>query len=313
MSLEWPIVFMGTPQIAAATLESLLGSTDRVVGVVTRPDRPSGRGQKPAPSPVRKLAEAHGVPVIAPEKIRSPEVLETLRLWRPQIIVVVAYGRILPKTILDLAPYGCLNVHYSLLPKYRGAAPAAWTIINGEEQGGVTTMKLVEKMDAGAIYLQESLPLAPDETTASLQEKLTPIGCRLLAETLRTLKEGCLIPKEQDESQASLAPMLKKEDGLIDWRRPAAEIERRVRGLDPWPGSFTYLNGLLLKVHRTMAISENRPGEPGEIIRANRGDFWVATSSGAISLEEVQLENKKKLPGSKFITGARVRAGDRLG
>jgi methionyl-tRNA formyltransferase len=303
---------MGTPQIAAATLESLLGSTDRVVGVVTRPDRPSGRGQKPAPSPVRKLAEAHGVPVTAPEKIRAPEVLETLRLWRPQIIVVVAYGRILPKTILDLPPYGCLNVHYSLLPKYRGAAPAAWTIINGEEQGGVTTMKLVEKMDAGAIYLQEPLPLAPDETTGSLQKKLTPIGSRLLAETLGRLKEGSLIPREQDGSQASLAPMLKKEDGLIDWRRAAVEIERRVRGFDPWPGSFTYLNGRLLKVHRTMIITENR-GEPGEIIRADSGGFWVATATTAVSLEEVQLENKKKLPGTEFIKGARIRAGDRLG
>jgi len=312
MSFEWPIVFTGTPQIAAATLESLLGSTDRVVGVVTRPDRPSGRGQKPAPSPVRKLAEAHGVPVTAPEKIRAPEVLETLRVWRPQIIVVVAYGRILPKTILDLPPYGCLNVHYSLLPKYRGAAPAAWTIINGEEQGGVTTMKLVEKMDAGAIYLQEPLPLAPDETTGSLQKKLTPIGSRLLAETLGRLKEGSLIPREQDGSQASLAPMLKKEDGLIDWRRAAVEIERRVRGFDPWPGSFTYLNGRLLKVHRTMIISENR-GEPGEIIRADSGGFWVATATTAVSLEEVQLENKKKLPGTEFIKGARIRAGDRLG
>jgi len=312
MSFEWPIVFMGTPQIAAATLESLLGSTDRVVGVVTRPDRPSGRGQKPAPSPVRKLAEAHGVPVTAPEKIRAPEVLETLRVWRPQIIVVVAYGRILPKTILDLPPYGCLNVHYSLLPKYRGAAPAAWTIINGEEQGGVTTMKLVEKMDAGAIYLQEPLPLAPDETTGSLQKKLTPIGSRLLAETLGRLKEGSLIPREQDGSQASLAPMLKKEDGLIDWRRAAVEIERRVRGFDPWPGSFTYLNGRLLKVHRTMIITENR-GEPGEIIRADSGGFWVATATTTVSLEEVQLENKKKLPGTEFIKGARIRAGDRLG
>jgi methionyl-tRNA formyltransferase len=312
MSLEWPIVFMGTPQVAATTLESLLGSIDRVVGVVTRPDRPSGRGQKPAPSPVRKLAEAHGVPVIAPEKIRAPEVLETLRVWRPQIIVVVAYGRILPKTILDLPPYGCLNVHYSLLPKYRGAAPAAWTIINGEEQGGVTTMKLVEKMDAGAIYLQEPLPLAPDETTGSLQKKLTPIGSRLLAETLGRLKEGSLIPREQDGSQASLAPMLKKEDGLIDWRRAAVEIERRVRGFDPWPGSFTYLNGRLLKVHRTMIITENR-GEPGEIIRADSGGFWVATATTAVSLEEVQLENKKKLPGTEFIKGARIRAGDRLG
>ena len=312
MSLEWPIVFMGTPEIAAATLESLFESHDLLVGVVTQPDRPSGRGQRPVRSPVRKLAEAHGVPVIAPEKIRAPEVLETLRVWRPQIIVVVAYGRILPKTILDLPPYGCLNVHYSLLPKYRGAAPAAWTIINGEEQGGVTTMKLVEKMDAGAIYLQEPLPLAPDETTGSLQKKLTPIGSRLLAETLGRLKEGSLIPREQDGSQASLAPMLKKEDGLIDWRRAAVEIERRVRGFDPWPGSFTYLNGRLLKVHRTMIITENR-GEPGEIIRADSGGFWVATATTAVSLEEVQLENKKKLPGTEFIKGARIRAGDRLG
>ena len=312
MSLEWPIVFMGTPEIAAATLEALFESHDLLVGVVTQPDRPSGRGQRPVRSPVCKLAEAHGVPVIAPEKIRAPEVLETLRVWRPQIIVVVAYGRILPKTILDLPPYGCLNVHYSLLPKYRGAAPAAWTIINGEEQGGVTTMKLVEKMDAGAIYLQEPLPLAPDETTGSLQKKLTPIGSRLLAETLGRLKEGSLIPREQDGSQASLAPMLKKEDGLIDWRRAAVEIERRVRGFDPWPGSFTYLNGRLLKVHRTMIITENR-GEPGEIIRADSGGFWVATSAGIIGLEEVQLENKKKLPGTEFIKGARIRAGDRLG
>ena len=312
MSLEWPIVFMGTPEIAAATLESLFESRDLLVGVVTQPDRPSGRGQRPVRSPVRKLAEAHGVPVIAPEKIRAPEVLETLRVWRPQIIVVVAYGRILPKTILDLPPYGCLNVHYSLLPKYRGAAPAAWTIINGEEQGGVTTMKLVEKMDAGAIYLQESLSLAPDETTGSLQKKLTPIGSRLLAETLGRLKEGSLIPREQDESQASLAPLLKKEDGLIDWRKAAVEIERRVRGLDPWPGSFTYLNGRLLKVHRTMIISEIG-GEPGEIIRADSGGFWVATSAGILGLEEVQLENKKKLPGTEFIKGARIRAGDRLG
>jgi|SoiMethySBSTD1v2_1073268.scaffolds.fasta_scaffold14866_8 methionyl-tRNA formyltransferase len=313
MSLEWPIVFMGTPEIAAATLDSLFGSPDRIVGVVTQPDRPAGRGQRPAQSPVRKLAEAHGVPVIMPEKVRGPEVLEILRAWRPQVIVVVAYGRILPKTILDLPPYGCINLHYSLLPKYRGAAPAAWTIINGEDQGAVTTMKLVEKMDAGPIYLQEAVPLAPDETTGSLQEKLTPIGSRLLLDTIRQLKEGSLTPKEQDDTQATLAPMLKKEDGLIDWRRPAVEIERRVRGLDPWPGSFTYLRGGLLKVHRTELISENRSGEPGEIVRADSGGFWVATLAGVIGLEEVQFENKKKLAGSEFLRGARVATGDRLG
>ena len=229
-----------------------------------------------------------------------------------EIIVVVAYGRILPKTILESAPYGCLNVHYSLLPKYRGAAPAAWTIINGETEGGVTTMKLVEKMDAGAIYLQEGIKLAGDETTGSLQAKLTPIGTRLLVETIRKLKEGSLTPIEQDESQATLAPILKKDDGLIDWYRPAIEIERRVRGLDPWPGSFTYFGGKLLKVHRAKIIAADAKGNPGEIIRADNGGFWVATSAGVIGLEEVQLENKKRLSAAEFIRGARIKAGERL-
>jgi methionyl-tRNA formyltransferase len=206
---------MGTPQIAADTLERLCDGSDSVVGVVTQPDRPSGRGQKTAPPPVHRIAEARGIPVVAPEKIRTPEFLDVLRAWQPMIIVVVAYGRILPKAILELAPHGCLNVHYSLLPKYRGAAPAAWTIINGELQGGVTTMRLVEKMDAGAIYLQDALPLASDETTGSLQKKLTPIGASLLLETIRRLKQGTLRPQEQDEAQATLAPILKKEDGLM--------------------------------------------------------------------------------------------------
>ena len=313
MSTSWPIVFMGTPQIAADTLAFLLEHFDSVVGVVTQPDRPAGRGQKTARSPVRKLAEARGIPVIAPEKIRTPEFLGTLQSWRPEIIIVVAYGRILPKTILDLAPRGCVNVHYSLLPKYRGAAPAAWTIINGEREGGVTTMKLVEKMDAGAIYLQQALPLAPDETTGSLQARLTPIGARLLAETLRGLKEGSLGAREQDETLATPAPLLKKEDGLIYWTKSASEIERRVRGLDPWPGSYTHAGGKMLKVHRTSVLPGSRSGAPGEVVRADAGGFWIATASGAIALEEVQLENKKKLPAAEFIKGARIKPGDRLG
>jgi methionyl-tRNA formyltransferase len=313
MSTSWPIVFMGTPQIAADTLAELLAGPDPVAGVVTQPDRPAGRGQKNTPSPVRRLAEARGIPVIAAEKIKTPEFLEALRSWRPQVIVVVAYGRILPKTILELAPHGCVNVHYSLLPKYRGAAPAAWTIINGEREGGVTTMRLVEKMDAGAIYLQEPIALAPDETTGSLQSKLTPIGARLLLETLRGIKAGSLAAREQDESLASLAPMLKKDDGLIDWTRPAIEIERRVRGLDPWPGSFTHAKGKLLKVHRAKIVSAQATGASGEVVRADSGGFWIATLSGIIGLEEVQLENKKRLPGAEFIKGARIKAGDRLG
>jgi methionyl-tRNA formyltransferase len=312
MATPWRIVFMGTPQVAAATLEQLVQGPDPVVGVVTQPDRPSGRGQQTSPSPVRKTAESHNIPVVAAEKIRTPEFFEALKQWQPEIIVVVAYGRILPKTILELAPQGCLNVHYSLLPKYRGAAPAAWTIINGVSEGGVTTMKLVEKMDAGAIYLQEAITLAGDETTGSLQAKLTPIGARLLLETLRRLKDGSLIPRAQDESAATLAPILKKADGLIDWNKSAMEIERRVRGLDPWPGSFTHVSGKLLIIHQAKIIPTERTGKPGEVIRADGGGFWVATASGIIDLDEVQLENKKRLAGNEFIKGARIKLGERL-
>jgi methionyl-tRNA formyltransferase len=312
MAAPWRIVFMGTPQIAAATLEQLIEGPDPVVGVVTQPDRPAGRGQQTSPSPVRKFAQARGIPVIAAEKIRTPDFHQELKNWQPEIIVVVAYGRILPRSILDLAPHGCLNVHYSLLPKYRGAAPAAWTIINGESQGGVTTMRLVEKMDAGAIYLQEAVPLAVDETAGSLQTKLTPIGARLLLETLRRLKQGSLVAREQDEGAATLAPMLKKEDGLIVWSTSAVEIERRVRGLDPWPGSFTHIGEKLLKVQRAKIIATERSGQPGEVVRADGGGFWIATASGVIALEEVQLENKRRQPGCEFINGARIKVGDQL-
>jgi methionyl-tRNA formyltransferase len=312
MSTPWPIVFMGTPQIAAVTLEQLVLGPDPVAGVVTQPDRPAGRGQKNIPSPVRRVAESRGIPVAAPEKIRDPQFLKTLMEWEPKIIVVVAYGRILPKTILDLAPYGCLNVHYSLLPKYRGAAPAAWTIINGEITAGVTTMKLVEKMDAGPIYLQEATAVAPAETTGSLQAKLTPIGARLLLETLHRLKVGSLVPQEQEESGVTFAPLLKKEDGLIDWHQPAMMIERRVRGFDPWPGAYSHIGDKLLKIHRARVVSTDTNGSPGEVLRADADGFWVATSSGVLGLEEVQLENRKRLSGIEFLRGARIKPGDRL-
>jgi methionyl-tRNA formyltransferase len=307
------IVFMGTPQPAAATLERLMEGPDPVVGVVTQPDRPAGRGQKSAASPVRRIAETHGIPVAAPEKIRDPAFLKTLEEWKPQLIVVVAYGRILPASILRLAPHGCLNVHYSLLPKYRGAAPAAWTIISGEPRGGVTTMQLVEKMDAGPIYLQEEVALAADETTGSLQFKLTPIGARLLLETIKRIKDGSIRAREQDEAQVTLAPMIKKEDGRINWQQSATEIERRVRGFNPWPSATTYVRGKLLKVHRATVVAKAQTaGSPGEVVRADGHGFWVASGSGVLNLEEVQLENKKRLAGVEFIKGARIQCGDRL-
>jgi methionyl-tRNA formyltransferase len=313
MATNWPIVFMGTPQAAADTLEYLLAKDYRIAGVVTQPDRPAGRGQKSVASPVRQLAQARAIPSIAPQRIRAPEVLEKLTAWQPAAIVVVAFGRILPKPVLELAPHGCINVHYSLLPKYRGAAPAAWTIIQGEREGGVTTMKLVEKMDAGPIYLQQAVELAPDETNGSLQRRLTPIGARLLADTLEGLRNGDLAAREQDESLVSFAPLLKKEDGLIDWTMPAAIIERRVRGLSPWPGAFTYLRNKLLKLHRVRLYTGMEMAEPGEVIRADARGFCVAAGAGALELQEVQLENKKRVPGVEFLKGARIKAGDRLG
>jgi methionyl-tRNA formyltransferase len=312
MSTGWPIVFMGTPEIAAVTLEDLLRGPDTVVGIVTQPDRPSGRGRHSVSSPVRRLGTIRGIPVAAPEKIRDTAFLEILKHWNPQIIVVVAYGRILPKAVLDLSPHGCLNVHYSLLPKYRGAAPVAWTIINGDEQAGVTTMRLVEKMDAGPIYLQEAMTVGPEETTASLQAKLAPLGARLMLETIRKLKEGSLQANAQDEKAATLAPMLKKEDGMIDWRQSAIQIERRVHGFTPWPSAYTRCAGKLLKIHRARIVAVPDAMNPGEVVRADAGGFWIATGSGVLSLEEVQLEGKRRLAGVDFVRGARVAKGDRL-
>ncbi len=303
---------MGTPQIAAVTLERLFQGPDAVVGVVTQPDRPAGRGQQSVASPVRRFSESHGIPVLAPEKTRDPAFLASLKNWHPRIVVVVAYGRILPKSVLEIAPYGCLNVHYSLLPKYRGAAPAAWTIINGDEQAGVTTMQLVEKMDAGPIYLQQAIAVAPDETTASLQAKLTPVGARLMLETIRGLKEGSLQARTQDEKAATLAPMIKKEDGLIDWRRPALEIERRVRGFTPWPSAYTHYKGKLLKIHRARIIAAEEKPTPGSIVRADDQGFWIATGSAVLSLEEVQLEGKRRVTGVEFLRGARLVKGELL-
>ena len=312
MPTPWPIVFMGTPRTAAATLERLVEGPDPVVGVVTQPARPAGRGQKSVPSPVQEVAERRGIPIVAPQKIRDPGFLATLKSWNPKIIVVVAFGRILPASILELAPFGCLNVHYSLLPKYRGAAPAAWAIINGEQKSGVTTMRLVEKMDAGPLYLQSEISVAPDETTGSLQTKLTPVGTELLLETLRRLKESSLTPQAQTESDVTLAPIIKKDDALINWSQLAVVIERRVRGFNPWPSAHTHLRGMLLKVHRAKVIEPIQPGVPGEVIEADVNGFWVKTGDGVLSLEEVQLENRKRLAGVEFVKGARIKKGDRL-
>lgn len=312
MSRFWPIVFMGTPETAAFSLEELFKGPDPVVGVVTQPDRPQGRGQRSVPSPVRRIAESRGIPVLAPENVRDAAFLNALKSLGPELIVVVAYGRILPRAVLELPPHGCLNVHYSLLPKYRGAAPVAWAILNGEQKSGVTTMRLVEKMDAGPILLSAEVSLVPDETAASLEAKLTPVGARLLLETIRGLKDDSIVPKHQKEEEATYAPILKKEDGKIDWHQPAEAIERRVRGLNPWPSAYTYYKGKLLKIYRATAIRAEEKGSPGEVVRADKGGLWVMTGRGILSLEEVQLENRKKLSAAEFLKGTRIQRGERL-
>jgi methionyl-tRNA formyltransferase len=306
------IVFMGTPEVAAFSLERLFEAPEPVVGVVTQPDRPAGRGRKTILSPVRRVAEIRGVPTLAPEKIRDPSFFDVLSKWTPDLIVVVAYGRILPRQILELAPHGCLNVHYSLLPKYRGAAPVPWAIIGGEEKSGVTTMRLVEKMDAGPIFLQREISVAPNDTTASLQAKLAPVGAELVVETIAGLKAGNLTPQAQDESKVTYAPVLKKEDGLIDWNLPAVSIERRVRGFNPWPSAYTYLAGNLLKIHRARVIEMAEKAAPGEVLKADKEGLWIATGAGALSLEEVQLENRNKMTAREFLNGTRVEKGARL-
>lgn len=309
------IVFMGTPASAAASLETLLAGLDEVVGVVTQPDRPSGRGQATAPSPVRQTADRTGIPVLTPRKMKDPGLLEQLRGWSPDLMVVVAYGRILPQAMLDLAPLGCVNVHYSLLPRYRGAAPMQWAILEGEAVTGVTTMQLVAEMDAGPILLAEAVAMEPDETAASLEARLVPVGARLLMETVAGMKQGSITARPQDPASVTFAPMLKKDDGMIDWTRPAREIERRVRAFTPWPSAFSYWEGRRVKVHRArLAGADAAPGTetPGTVVRAGPDGIRVATGAGALLLTELQLEGRKRMPAEAFLRGAGLRKGMRF-
>ena len=308
------IVFMGTPASAAASLETVLDGPDEVVGVVTQPDRPSGRGQATTPSPVRRTADDAGIAVLTPRKMKDPDLLAQLREWSPDLAVVVAYGRILSQALLDLPPLGCVNVHYSLLPRYRGAAPMQWAILEGDAVTGVTTMKLVAEMDAGPILLVEEVAMAPDETAASLEAKLVPVGARLLAATLAGIKQGSIEPRAQDSAAVTFAPMLSKDDGMIDWSRPAPEIERRVRAFTPWPSAFSYWQGKRVKVHAARPLTAEAPGgaAPGTVVRADGDGIRVATGAGPLLLTELQLEGRKRMPAQQFLRGAGLREGMRF-
>ncbi len=312
MTAPFKIVFFGTPEFAARSLHALLGGPDPVVGVVCQPDKPAGRGRHLVAPPVKEMAVAAGVPVLQPEKLRTPEFVDALQRWAPDLIVVAAYGKILPKSVLDVPPHGCINVHASLLPKYRGAAPIQWSILRGEQQTGVTIMRMNERMDAGDILLQRTLLIGPEETYGELQARLAELGATALLETIARLHSATLAATPQCDADMTLAPMIKKDDGRIDWTQPAIDIARRVRAFNPWPSAFTALGGKLLKVHRARAADANLCGRPGTVVAIDRG-IVVATGNGTLQLDELQLEGRRRLLAAEFVRGGSIGIGTLLG
>lgn len=303
------IVFMGTPDFAVPSLEALLKSDDEVVGVVTQPDRPKGRGQDVIPSPVKIVCQREGIPVLQPLKMKDPAFLDALRQWAPDVIAVTAFGRILPPVILSLPPHGCINVHGSLLPKYRGAGPVQWALIRGERETGITTMFMAEGMDTGDMLLRETVEIRPDDTAGTLAVRLAEVGGRLLVETLRRLKAGTLTPERQDDAQATLAPLLKKEDGLIDWTLTAVEIANRVRGLSPWPGAYTFVNGERWALWRVQASDESTGASPGTVTKVAKDRVEVATGGGTIHIMDIQPSNSRRMTMAQYLVGHRLAEG----
>jgi methionyl-tRNA formyltransferase len=312
------IVFMGTPQFAVPTLQQLVDSEFTITGVVCQPDRPQGRGQKIQFGPIKTLAVAKGIPVIQPVKMKDPAFLNTLHSWTPEVIVVAAFGRILPSVVLQLPPKGCLNVHGSLLPKYRGAGPIQWAVINGETETGITIMKMDEGMDTGAILSQEVVSIGPEETAGELAVKMAEIGGIALVRTLRAWVAGRVTPQSQNDQEATLAPLLKKEDGLLDWTQPAKKLVCRIRGLSPWPGAYTFFAGNRLVIWRAEATGQGSAVElggpegsicPGMITTVSKQGISVKTGQGELSIRELQPANKKRLSVAQFLAGHRVEPG----
>jgi methionyl-tRNA formyltransferase len=304
------LVFLGTPAFAVPTLERIVEAGHAVLTVVTQPDRPRGRGQHPAPPPVKEAALRLGLSVYQPERVRRPEAVEHLRALAAEAMVVVGYGQIIPQTMIDLVPLGIINVHGSLLPKYRGAGPIQWAIINGETRTGVTTMRIDAGLDTGDMLLKAEAEIGPEETAVELGQRLGALGADLLVKTLDGLARGSITPQPQNPADATLAPLLKKEDGVIDWAWPASVIHNRVRGLQPWPGASTLFRGQTLHIWR----SRTRPefgSAPGRFLSLKPP--IVSCGSGALELVEVQMEGRKRVAAADFVNGQRLTDNDRLG
>ena len=309
------LIFCGTPQFAVPTLEKLVAEKFPIQLVITNPDEPRGRGHKVQPSPVKEVALKHGLAIYQPAKLKTDETRNYISQYRPDAIVIVAYGHIVPPWMIDLPPLGCINLHASILPRYRGAAPIAWALIRGEKETGVTTMKIDPGMDTGDMLLERREPIRDDDTTETLSARLSVIGADLMIETLRNLERGEVTPRPQDSQFATMAPRLKKEDGLIDWTCPADELARRVRGLIPWPGAYTSFRGKHLHIWRAepVAAAGGSVLTPGTI-STEGGRLAVACGEGTLLvLHEVQLEGRRRLLARDFVNGARVESGETLG
>ena len=304
------IVYMGTPPFAVPPLQSLITAGHEVVGVVTRIDKPAGRGKVLTPPAVKAAAERSGVPVFQPKRVREPESTAAIGAMGPDVIVVAAYGQVLPRELLALPKHGCVNIHASLLPAYRGAAPINWAIINGETRTGITIMQMDEGLDTGAILAQESIPIDPRDTAGDLTEKLSELGSRLVVDTLSRIEAGGLTAVPQDNGKASMAPLLKKDDGLIDWTMSARELHNRVRGLSPWPGAHGYLDGKLIKILGT-DVAEGS-GEPGVLYEQGRDGLAIGTGSGLLRIVSIQPEGKKPMSAAEFLRGHRGAVGKKF-
>ena len=307
------IVFMGTPEFAVGSLAALLALQQQgaleLVAVVTQPDKPKGRGQALSAPPVKELALAHGLPVLQPQKLRTPPFSEVLRELRPDACVVTAYGKILPEDLLAVPRLGCVNVHASLLPRFRGAAPIQWAIAHGDAETGVCLMQMDAGLDTGPVLACRRLPILPEETSAGLHEKLAALGGQLLREELPRFLRGELQAMAQPSEGAVYAPMIQKEDGLLDFTRPARELERRVRAFTPWPGAYTWLEGARLKVHRVQVAQGQ--GEPGTLLAAGPAGLEVACAEGSLRLLEVQPEGKRAMGAADFLSGRKLVPGSR--
>lgn len=304
------VVFMGTPDFSVGTLRALVEAGHQVVGVFTQPDKPKGRGKAMQPTPVKEAAWELGLDVYQPRRIREPENVQLLKALNPEVIVVVAFGQIIPTPILELAPYGCINVHASLLPKYRGAAPIQWAVIDGEEISGVTIMRMNEGLDTGDMISKVIVPIEKNETGGSLFDKLSEAGAKLLVDTLPSLVNGTAVYEKQPvDSPTPYASMIQKNLGNIDWGKSAAELERLIRGLNPWPSAYTKVAGKTLKIWSAEVLESENQEVAGTVLQADAKGFLVQTGDGILSIKELQLEGKKRMDSQAFLRGYSIEPG----